>query len=182
MVTLAVLVTIAALAFGGFRRNELEGQRHRFVDNVRGALTQARNRAIDDQTLVRVAVTSTTLTLTSWDPVTETWNLFERVTMERNEDALLQLNDQVCIFGLGDGVQAPSTAEAVAPPVSCLADEQLLQFEPDGTFTDPDNAFNTIPNAGVTLWIGDTTVPGEITYSVVQLFPGGLIRVFEELS
>ncbi len=182
MVTLAVLVLIASIAFEGFRRNEQSGQKRRFVDGVRGALTQARNMAIDGQTPVRVDVDSTSLTLTSWDPVTETWNLFNRIVMNNQQEALLLLDERVCIVGLGTGVQAPAQAAAVDPPDDCLAQVQRLRFEPDGTFRDPLDEFSVVPNAGVTLWIGDRSVPGEVSYSMIQVFPGGLIRVFEEVD
>lgn len=182
MVTLVVLVVIAAIAFEGFRRNEQEGQTRRFVDGVRGALTQARNLAIDQQTPVRVDIDSTSLTLTSWDPVTETWNLFHRIAMTNQKEALLLADQTVCIYGLGTGVQAPSQAATADPPDDCLADTQRLRFEPDGTFQDPLGDFSAVPNAGVTLWVGDRTIPGTVTYSMIQVFPGGLIRVFEEVS
>lgn len=182
MVTLAVLVLIAAVAFEGFRRNEQSGQTKRFISGVRGALTQARNEAIDQQTPVRVDIDATTLTLTSWNPVTETWDLFQRIAMSNQKEALLLDDDTVCIYGLGTGVQAPAQAQAVVPPTACLSDTQRLRFEPDGTFRDPDNEFSAVPNAGVTLWIGDRSIPGETKMSIIQVFPGGLIRVFEEVE
>ena len=182
MVTLAVLVLIAAIAFEGFRRNEQSGQTKRFIDKVRGALTQARNEAIDQQTPVRVTITSTSMTLTAWNPVTETWALFERVAMSDQREALLLEDTTVCVYGLSSGVQAPAQAQAVSPPVGCLGGNQLLRFEPDGTFSDPNATFTTVPNAGVTLWIGDHSIPGDTKLSMIQVFPGGLIRVFEEVE
>lgn len=182
MVTLVVLVVIAAIAFEGFRRNEQSGQMRRFVDGVRGALTQARNLAIDQQTPVRVDIDATSLTLTSYDSVTETWNLFHRIAMTDQKEALLLAENRVCIFGLGTGVQAPAQSATVDPPDDCLADTQRLRFEPDGTFQDPLGDFSAVPNAGVTLWIGDRSVPSQTTYSMIQVFPGGLIRVFEEVE
>lgn len=182
MVTLAVLVAVATVAFAGFRRNEQDGQARRFVAAVGGAITQARNFAIDEQTPVRVDVDATSMTLTAFDPVTETWNLFERVAMTNSKDALLLADDTVCIFGLGTGVQTPSQAVAVLPPSECMEISQRLRFEPDGTFSDPGNTFSAIPNAGVTLWIGDRSTPGQVEYSLVQVFPGGLIRTIEGVS
>jgi prepilin-type N-terminal cleavage/methylation domain-containing protein len=182
MVTLAVLVLVAVIAFEGFRRNERTGQRKRFVSAVSGALTQARNHAIDEQTPVRVEIISTSLTLTAWNPVTKTWDLFERVQMIETREALILEDDAVCIYGLGTGVQTPAQAQNVAPPIDCLGALQRLRFEPDGTFSDPDGTFSDVPNAGVTLWIGDRTIPGEVSYAMVQVFPGGLIRTFEEVS
>jgi hypothetical protein len=182
MVTLAVVVLLAAAAVEGFRRNEKTGQRKRFVSAVHGAMTQARNRAIDEQTPVRVDVDATSLTLTAWNPVTETWELFERVAMTDAREALLLGGDLVCIYGMGTGVQTPAQAQEVDPPTDCLAAPQQLRFEPDGTFSDPHHAFSGVPNAGVTLWIGDRSVPGEVTYAMIQVFPGGLIRTFDEVS
>jgi prepilin-type N-terminal cleavage/methylation domain-containing protein len=183
MVTLVVLVLLSVAAFAGFRRNEKTGQRKRFVSAVHGGLTQARNYAIDEQTPVRVDIDGTTLTLTAWNPVTETWDLFERVAMTDAREALIQqTGDLVCIHGFGTGVQTPAQAVNVDPPDDCLAAPQRLRFEPDGTFSDPDNAFSAVPNAGVTLWVGDHSIPSEINYAMIQVFPGGLIRAFEEVS
>ena len=183
MVTLAVLVLLSVVAFEGFRRNEKTGQRKRFVSAVHGALVQARNFAIDEQTPVRVDVDATSVTLTAWDPVTETWDLFERVMMSDAREALIrQGDDVVCIHGLGTGVQTPAQAQEVDPPADCIAAPQRLRFEPDGTFSDPDDGFSAVPNAGVTLWIGDHSIAGEVTFAMIQVFPGGLIRTFEEVS
>ena len=183
MVTLAVLVLISVVAFEGFRRNEKTGQRKRFVAAVQGAIVQARNYAIDEQTPVRVDVDASTLTLTAWNPVTETWDLFDRITMSDARDALIrQTEDLVCIHGLGTGVQTPAQAVSVDPPDECMVAPQRLRFEPDGTFSDPENTFSGVPNAGVTLWVGDHSIAGEVGYSMIQVFPGGLIRTFEEVS
>lgn len=182
MVTLAVLVVIAAIAFEGFRRNEEDNQLRRFVDGVRGALTLARNQSIERQTPVRVDIDATSLTLTQWNAVTETWDLFDRVLMTDQREGLLLEDNSVCIYGLGTGVQAPSQAQADAAPTDCLAVAQRLRFEPDGTFRDPNGTFSAIPNAGVTLWIGDRSIPGRVSFSIIQVFPGGLIRAFEELN
>lgn len=182
MVTLAVLVLVAVVAFAGFRRNEETGQRKRFVASVHGALRQARNYAIDEQTPVRVDIDATSMTLTAWNPVLETWELFERVAMTNDRESLLLDNATVCIYGLGTGVQTPAQAQDVVPPDDCIPGLQTLRFEPDGTFTDPNDSFSAVPNAGVTLWVGDRTVPGQVSYAMVQVFPGGLIRAFEEVG
>jgi prepilin-type N-terminal cleavage/methylation domain-containing protein len=182
MVTLAVVVILSVIAFEGFRRNEEAGQRKRFVSAVHGALTQGRNYAIDEQTPVRVEINAISMTLTAWNPVTETWDLFERVRMTDAREALILQNDIVCIYGFATGVQTPAQAQDVAPPTDCIAATQRLRFEPDGTFSDPDSTFSAVPNAGVTLWVGDRSVPGEVSYAMIQVFPGGLIRAFEEVS
>lgn len=191
MVTLAVVVILGVIAFEGFRRNEKTGQRKRFVSAVHGAMTQARNFAIDEQTPVRVEIDASSLTLTAWNPVTETWELFERVAMTDAREALIrQDEDLVCIHGLGTGVQTPAQAQDDEPPVDCLGALQRLRFEPDGTFGAPLGEtpggtyvpISGVPNAGITLWIGDHSVPGEVSYAMIQLFPGGLIRAFEGVS
>lgn len=182
MVTLAVLVLLAVTAFAGFRRNEETNQRKRFVASVHGALTQARNYAIEQQTPVRVDIDATSMTLTAWNQVTGAWDLFDRVAMTNARESLLLENATVCIYGLGTGVQTPAQAQNVVPPDDCIPALQTLRFEPDGTFSDPNNSFSAVPNAGVTLWVGDRTVPGQVSYAMVQVFPGGLIRAFEEVG
>jgi prepilin-type N-terminal cleavage/methylation domain-containing protein len=182
MVTLAVVVLLSVIAFEGFRRNEKTGQRKRFVAGVHGALTQARNYAIDEQTPVRVDIDATSMTLTAWNPVTEAWDLFDRIAMTEAREALILEGELVCIYGLGTGVQTPAQAQDVDPPADCITTPQRLRFDPDGTFSDPDGTFSDVPNAGVTLWVGDRSVPGEVSYAMIQVFPGGLIRAFEEVS
>lgn len=182
MVTISIVVLLSVIAFEGFRRNELTGQRKRFVSAVHGALTQARNYAIDEQTPVRVSIDATSMTLTAWNSVTSTWDLFERVAMTDQREALILDSGIVCIYGLGTGVQTPAQAQDVAPPADCIGAPQLLLFAPDGSFSDPNNTFSAVPNAGVTLWIGDRTTPGEVSYAMIQVFPGGLIRAFEDVS
>ncbi len=182
MVTISIVVLLSVVAFEGFRRNELTGQRKRFVSAVHGAFTQARNYAIDEQTPVRVSIDATSMTLTAWNQVTETWDLFERVGMTDQREALILEGNIVCIYGLGTGVQTPAQAQDVAPPNDCIVAPQLLLFSPDGTFSDPNSTFSAVPNAGVTLWIGDRTTPGQVSYAMIQVFPGGLIRAFEDVS
>ncbi len=181
MVTIGVVTILAAIAFAGVRQNEFEGQYKRFVQDVRGVFVNARNFAIDEQTPVRVDVEDDELLVTAWDGTTDTWNLIDRVFMVDASDALLRANNRVCIYGFGEGVQTPAQLAAITPPSDCLATTQRLRFEADGTFTDPADDF-AVPNSGVTLWIGDRTVATEERAAIIQIFPGGLIRVFDNLE
>lgn len=181
MVVLVVLLVVGSIAFAGFRQDEVQGQSRRFIDDVEGLLIKGRNLAIDQQTQVRVDIESTGLTLTAFDTVTDTWDLVDRALMLDSNGALLTQDDRVCIYGLQSGVQAPSQAVEVVPPDDCVGQQQRLQFEPDGSFSDPDATFGTVDNAGATLWIGDRSVSGQTKLTMIQVFPGGLIRSFEEV-
>jgi hypothetical protein len=182
MVVLAVLSITAAIAFAAIRQDEFRGEHARFVADVEGALVQARNYAIDQQTRVRVDVEGTQVTVTGFDPTTDTWELVERVGLDDGEDSLLATSQRVCIYGLTSGIPAPSQAATVDAPADCLAAAQRLEFASDGSFSDPDMTFATLDNAGVVLWLADRTVAGETKLAMIQVFPGGLIRRFNEVA
>ncbi len=185
MVALAVLVVIAAIAFAGMRQNEFSGQYKRFVADVEGAFVIARNRAIDEQTQTRILITSTTMALEEFDQVANTWNRFHGIALTNMSDALLIENNTVCLLGLDAGVMTPAQAQAYTPPAAnaCLGGQQTIVFESDGTFSDPTGTWSMlVPNTGVSLWIGDNSVPANPKLSVVQVFPGGLIRKIEGIN
>ena len=181
MVVVAILAIIGAVAFAGIRQDEFKGQFKRFVQDVRGAVITAKNFAIDEQTPVRLDVESTQITITSWDEVTETWTLVDVVDREAPGGELLGVDETVCIFGFTPGVQTPAQFEEIDPPTDCIDELQRLQFEADGTYTDVANAFSA-DFAGVTLWVGDRSLPGTTRMAAVQLFPGGLVRTFDNIE
>ena len=180
MVTIGVVTILAAIAFAGMRQNEFEGQYRRFVQDVRGIVVSARNRAIDDQVQVRVDVEDDEVLVTAWNPTDETWDLVDRIAYTTATDALLMTDDRVCIYGFTEGVQTPAQFTTITPPTDCLSTTQRLVFEPDGTYTDPNNEF-TVATSGVTLWIGDRSIPANPRSAIIQIFPGGLIRVFDQI-
>lgn len=182
MVVLAVVAALGVVAAVGFRRNEFANQRARFIADCEGIIVQARNAAVDQQTRVRVITDALSITLTAFDTTTDTWTLQHRVALEQPNGSLVTQNNAVCIYGFTPGVQAPSQASLVNPPTDCLANPQVLVFESDGRFTDPDAVFSDVPNAGATLWITDRTLTNEPKYSIIQIFPGGLVRTFEQLD
>jgi prepilin-type N-terminal cleavage/methylation domain-containing protein len=183
MVTLAVLTVVAAIAFAGMRRNEFEGQTRRFVADAEGVIVSARNLAIDNQTQVEVVVLARSLTIRALDPATDTWTPVHRVQLDTQQTSLVSLADVICIYGLAAGVQTPEQAVATTPPGDCVSAEQVLRFEPDGTFSDPASDWSTaVDNAGVSLWIGDRSVPTNEKLTVIQVFPGGLVRMFEAIE
>lgn len=182
MIVLAVISILAVTAAAAFRRNEFANQRARFVADVEGMLVQARNGAVDRQSRVRVTVDSSSVTLTIFDTATDTWQPMDRAAMHDVNAGLINANDTVCVYGFTPGVQAPSQAAAVADPTDCVGNPQTIVFEADGRFSDPDGLFTAVPNAGATLWIADRTIVTEPRFTLLQIFPGGLIRTFEQLQ
>lgn len=180
MVAIAILAIIGAAAFAGIRQEQYRGQYKRFVDDAQGALVTARNAAIDRQTLVRVTLDDTQMQITALDQDTEVWELVDRVAVDGARDKFVE--DHVCLHGFSSGVQTPAQAVNIVPPAGCLGSEQIIQFEPDGGFTDPDDSFTTIDNAGVTLWVGNHQMGGDLRYAFIQVFPGGLIRAFDKVE
>jgi Tfp pilus assembly protein FimT len=182
MVVLAILSIAAAVAFAGFRQDEYRGQHRRFVQDVRGAVMTARNWAIDEQTQVRVIVDAQTVQVTAFDPQTNVWSQIDRRSIASPRQAQLQATDTVCIYGIQSGVHTPAqAAEEVSPP-DCLGATQTMMFEPDGTFSDPTGELTTVDNAGFTFWIGDRQLSGVVKFSLIQVFPGGLIRAIDNLD
>ncbi len=172
---LTVLSIVAAIAQLGLRRNERAGQLRRFVADVGGAVVRARHRAIDEQHPVRVEIEATSLVSRAWDPLADDWVSFDRVVMDERHTGLL-LGDGVCIEALQSGVRAPSQAESISPPSGCLDELRALRFEPDGSLAEGGGVSSGV---GMTLWIGDRGTPGEPRHALIQVFPGGLVRVFE---
>src|SRR5689334_15779103 len=68
MIVLSVITIVAVIAFVGIRNNQWEGAYMRFTDDLVGTMIQARNRAIDDQTIVRVEVSEDRLEVYWIDP------------------------------------------------------------------------------------------------------------------
>jgi len=181
MVTIAVVTILASVAFAGMRQNDFEGQYIRFVQDVEGVLVRARNRAIEEQTPMQLTVQATGIAVASWDAATGAWIPVDAVQLGLNRDELLLAGQRVCLYGFAPGVQTPAQFTALVPPNNCLGAPQILRFEPDGTFSDPNNAFSA-PNTGVTLWIADRTDAANEGNSLVQIFPGGLIRTFKYMG
>lgn len=182
MVAIAILSILAAAALTGFRQNDVANQYRRFVDDTRNVLVLARNAAIDDQTLVDVTIEDTQIVVLRLDQATDVWEQIARVGLDRPEAELLAVDDRVCIYGVASGVLTPAQAEDAPAPDACLGDAQVLRFNPDGSFSDRDSAFTTIDNAGVTLWIANEQVSGNVQLSMIQVFPGGLIRAFTKTN
>jgi prepilin-type N-terminal cleavage/methylation domain-containing protein len=175
MVVLLVLTIVATVAFVGIRNNQWEGAYLRFTDDLTGSMIQARNRAIDDQTTVRVQVGQDRLEVFWTDPATKqevyVWGNYR----DKIDGGLL--GSQACITGMSPGITPPSQPNDAELPTSCLAGQQSIIFQPDGSFTLPDDPW---PDAGMTLVVVDqsSTVP---MYSIIEMFPGGLIRKFDEV-
>ncbi len=191
MVVLAVVAILGAVAAVGFRRNEFANARAHFVADVEGVIVQARNAAVDGQTRVRVTASALAVTVTTFNTTDDTWRPFNRAalvdgsgTMTADGTLIAQNAGApiVCVYGFTPGVHAPSQTATIDPPTDCLTEDQVLMFEPDGRFTDPDGTFSGVPNAGATLWVADRTLTGAPKYSIVQIYPGGLVRTFEQLE
>ncbi len=176
MVVLLVLTIVAVVAFIGIRSNQWEGAYFRFTDDLQGSLVQARNRAIDDQTTVRVQVQDDRLEVFWTDPTTKQEVYLWGNYRDRVDGGLL--GDEACITGMSPGITPPSQPNDAALPTDCLGDVQNIVFEPDGRFSLPNEPF---PDAGMTLVIADLSTPTAPEYSIIEMFPGGLIRKFDEI-
>ena len=184
MIVLAVITIVAVIAFIGIRNNQWEGAYLRFTDDLVGTMTQARNRAIDDQTIVRVEVTDSQLDVFWIDPndpppdptVFGTGTFLMRIDRDRVDGGLI--STEACITGMEPGISPPSEANNTAMPVACGTNlPRAILFQPDGSFTLDDDPE---PDAGMTLVIRDSS-SAQTYYTIIEMFPGGLIRKFDEI-
>lgn len=179
MIVVSIIAILGAIAVAGFRANEFQGQYRRFVEDIHGAFIAARNSAIDEQRQVTVTVDATGMRVTTLlPPNDEEQELSERRISQGYDDLLS--GSVGCMMGFQIGVRAPSQAQDVIPPTACLTGTpQVLVFDPDGTFvlTNPPGGVG----AGVSLWIADMRT-GAPVRSLIQLFPGGYIRMFNHVS
>ena len=144
----------------------------------------ARNRAIDDQTVVRVEVSEDRLEVYWIDPddqppdttVFGTGTFLWGNYRDRMDGGLIA--DQACITGMEPGISPPSEVNNAQMPVACGTNlPRAILFQPDGGFTldnDPQ------PDAGMTMVIRDSSSE-TVYYSIIEMFPGGLIRKFDEI-
>lgn len=184
MIVLSVITIVGTIAFIGLRNNQWEGAYLRFTDDLVGTMIQARNRAIDDQTVVRVEVSEDRLEVWWIDPndqppdptVFATGTLLWGNYRDRIDGGLIA--DQACITGMEPGISPPSEVNNTQMPVDCGTNlPRAILFQPDGGFildNDPQ------PDAGMTMVIRDNS-SAQVYYSIIEMFPGGLIRKFDEI-
>ena len=184
MIVLSVITIVGTIAFIGLRNNQFEGAYLRFTDDLVGTMIQARNRAIDDQTVVRVEVSEDRVEVWWIDPddppqdptVFATGTLLWGNYRDRFDGGLIA--EHACITGIEPGITPPSEPNAAQLPVACGTNlPRAIIFEPDGGFVLDDDPE---PDAGMTLVIRDSS-SDQIYYSIIEMFPGGLIRKFDEI-
>jgi prepilin-type N-terminal cleavage/methylation domain-containing protein len=184
MIVLVVITIVAVIAFAGIRNNQWEGAYMRFTDDLVGTMIQARNRAIDDQTVVRVEVSQDRLEVYWIDPEapppdptvmgsgTFLWGNYR----DRIDGGLIA--DAACITGMEAGISPPSQPNNAQMPVACGTNlPKSILFQPDGSFALENEP---LPDTGMTLVIQDAS-SDQVWYSIIEMFPGGLIRKFDEI-
>jgi len=184
MLVLVVISVVASIAFIGLRANQYEGAYLRFTDDLVGTMIRARNRAIDDQTLVRVEVSEDRLEV-FWidpeDPPVDPGAFNSGVLLWGNYRDRIDggmISADACITGMEGGIKPPSEPNNAMMPTGCGTDlPKSIIFQPDGSFTLADQMQ---PDAGMTLVIRDASST-QTLYSIIEMFPGGLIRKFDEI-
>jgi type II secretory pathway pseudopilin PulG len=184
MIVVSVIAIVATIAFIGLRNNQYEGAYLRFTDDLVGTMIQARNRAIDDQTQVRVEVSEDRLEVFWIDPEDPPpdptingsgvylWGNYR----DRFDGGLIAA--ETCITGMEPGISPPSQPNNAQLPTSCGTDlPKSIIFQPDGSFALQDQPQ---PDSGMTLVIKDAS-SAQVYYSIIEMFPGGLIRKFDEI-
>lgn len=175
MIVVSVITIVAIVAFVGIRGDQVEGAYYRFTDDLLGSMIQARNRAIDDQTTVRVEVQADRLEVFWTDPETKQEEFLWGNYRAKVDGGLI--DELACITGMAAGISPPSEDNDAVMPTACLGGAQDIVFEPDGSFTLPNDP---LQDAGVTLVIKDQSSSAN-EYSIIEVFPGGLIRKFDNI-
>ena len=174
MIVVVVLSIVATIAFVGIGQNRFEGKYREFTGEIIGLITTARNRAIDDQTLVQVRVYEDKVLVFDQDPTDKQWR--ELRSIKRDEIAGNILGNKACIYGFYSGVQVPSQALDVVVPNACLNTLQILEFQPDGNFVFiGDDTLGGANGTGTTLDLADLRT-AQVRHTLIEIFPGGLIR------
>ena len=141
MIVVAVIAVVATIAFVGLRNNQFEGAYLRFTDDLVGTMVQARNRAIDDQTTVRVEVSATQVEV-FWidpespvaDPLINGTGVLLWGNYINNVDGGL-IAAEACITGMEPGITPPSQPNNAQMPTQCGTDlPKSILFRPDGGF------------------------------------------------
>lgn len=184
MIVVSVISIVAVIAFIGLRNNQFEGAFLRFTDDLTGTMIQARNRAIDDQTQVRVEVSSDKVEVYWIDPedpppdatVSGTGVLLWGNYIDRADHGLISA--EACITGMEPGITPPSQPNNSMMPTQCGTNlPKSIIFQPDGGFVLQNEPQ---PDTGMTLVIQDASSTAPY-YSIIEMFPGGLIRKFDEI-
>src|SRR5690606_14848016 len=184
MVVVLVIGVVATIAFIGLRNNQYEGAYLRFTDDLVGTMIQARNRAIDDQTLVRVEVSEDRVEVFWIDPedpppdptVAGSGVLLWGNYRDRIDGGLISA--EACITGMEPGITPPSEQNNTQMPTGCGTGlPKSIIFQPDGSFALEDEPQ---PDAGMTMVVRDAS-SAQIYYSIIEMYPGGLIRKFDEI-
>jgi prepilin-type N-terminal cleavage/methylation domain-containing protein len=190
MVVVAILSIVAAVTFGGIRKDTWEGAYREFTDDVAGIVTLGRQTAIDNQTPVRLDLYKDRIEMWWQRPLEPVWNQQDPVPVDvgtwqplrqAHRDLVasgsLAGSDEVCINGLYRGIIVDGGG-AEPPPVGCLGGNLQLMFFPDGHM---EWVGTDLRGAGVTIVVSDNRATTPLT-SHVQVFPGGLIRKFDKVE
>lgn len=181
MVVIAIVSLAGAMTLVGMRGDGFSGAYRRMVDEFAGTLVQARHQAMDDQARVRFSVFGDRVEVRSWNATTKQWDAVKAVRIAEQDGGALAAD--VCIYGFQSGVRPPSQAVVEDRPTTCLdaQTEQRIEFQPDGSFSIPDDSVDVLANSGVTMWFGDNRIPGQTRYGMIEVFVGGLVRTFPEV-
>lgn len=185
MVVVSVIAISASIAFTAINPNTYSNAANDFSEEVAATLIRARDLAIDEQVVVTVALTPTTVEVqyTQLDLQNQIEQDIPVRFFSRDAFGGNKLNDQVCILSTEPLIYAPSESGVNAkipqlpcPPTSGQPDKHtVIQFQPDGS-----NLVSTINNQGFTDFgwtvVVQDTRGGRPDYHLIELYPTGLVR------
>jgi len=197
LTVVSIIAILGVTAFAAYRQDEFAGAYNRFVDDIEGLVVSARDVAIERGTRTRITFDRNgawvELLVSESPPATENWievdarfiaranGANEGVTLVGPDGRLLACIGDVLPGAMGRG---PS---ALPVPAGCLAGgpDFSLIFAPDGSFVvGPGLAprYALFPAAGATVWLLDLRSETRPSYSVVQIYQGGLVRKFYDVE
>jgi prepilin-type N-terminal cleavage/methylation domain-containing protein len=185
MVVVSVIAISASIAFTAINPNVYSNAANDFSEEIAATLIRARDLAIDEQVVVTVSLSPTTVEVqyTQIDLQNQVEQQIPVSGYTRDRFGGNKLDDQVCILSTEPLLYAPSEAgnaqsipQLPCPPTSGIPNKHTtIQFQPDGTSLVETIASQGFTDFGWTVVVQDTR-GGRPDYHLIQIFPTGLIR------
>lgn len=177
MVVVVVLTIVTLATFTGVHRDTFEARYRVFTDDLHGLVVHARNLSIDSATVSELRIGRDTVEYVWVDPISGVWR--PGMTLRIDQESSV-LGEHACVAGVYDGIQAPGMpAVLTALPGACMENGSVLRFMSDGSFDYP---AARVGGAGVTLVIGDFRQKTSPTFTLLEIYPSGMVRKLENVK
>ncbi|MGB1699624.1 MAG: pilus assembly FimT family protein [Nannocystaceae bacterium] len=190
LVVIAIITIFASIAFVSIGENKFDSVFARYTADLRGMFIRARTLATSNQTQVSIRIDDQVAELWWVDPVLSSATygtdvLLEDLSLAEFDNNYIGDNvgkfgaNPACIYPVEVGILAPSQSVAVARGDDCLSEFTRIVYLPGGEFSLETGAIgDVVPlfGAGVTIPVIDQRSESDRIATLIQLFPGGLVR------